>query len=50
MAGEGLSALILPTYQTLQLIPIPGLLAGQATLYRVAQMPMQNNNTCTTLS
>jgi Flp pilus assembly protein TadG len=35
------------TYQTLQLIPIPGLLEGQATLYRITEMPMGNGNTCT---
>jgi Flp pilus assembly protein TadG len=35
-------------YQTLQLIPIPGLLEGQATLYRTTEMPMNNTtNTCT---
>lgn len=35
------------TYQTLQLIPIPGLLEGQAILSRTVQFPMKNNNTCT---
>ena len=35
------------TYQTLQLIPIPGLLSGQATLYRTAKLPMKNNSSCT---
>ena len=34
------------TYQTLQLIPIPGLLEGKATLYRVTEMPMNNNSSC----
>jgi hypothetical protein len=38
------------TYQTFQLIPIPGLLPGQATIYRAVQMPMQNNHTCATVS
>jgi Flp pilus assembly protein TadG len=38
------------TYRTLQLIPIPGLLEGQATLYRVVQMPMQDNNTCSSVA
>ena len=44
------SVQIAVTYQTLQLIPIPGLLNGQATLYRVVQMPMKNNNVCSTVS
>jgi Flp pilus assembly protein TadG len=34
------------TYQTLQLIPIPGALAGQMVLYRTAEMPM-NTSSCT---
>jgi len=34
-------------YRTLQLIPIPGLLAGKINLYRVVQMPMKGNATCT---
>jgi len=47
----GLNAIqVAVTYQTLQLIPIPGLLKRQAVLYRVVQMPMHNNNTCTTVS
>ena len=36
------------TYQTVQLIPIPGLLAGKTTIYRVAQLPMKTNSSCTT--
>ena len=45
----GLNAVqVAVTYQTLKLIPIPGVLMGQATLYRTAQMPMKNNNTCST--
>ena len=35
------------TYQTVALIPIPGLLAGQMTLYRTAEMPMNKNSSCT---
>lgn len=35
------------TYQTLQLIPIPGLLVGQINLYRTSEMPMSNNSSCT---
>jgi hypothetical protein len=34
------------TYQTLQLIPIPGLLMGQATIYRTVQLPMKGNTAC----
>ncbi len=36
------------TYRTVQLIPIPGLLTGKTTIYRVAQLPMKNNSTCAT--
>jgi hypothetical protein len=44
----GLNAVqVAVTYRSLQLVPIPGLLQGQATLYRTVQMPMKNNNTCT---
>jgi uncharacterized protein YjdB len=32
------AAQVAVTYQTQQLIPIPGLLSGQATIYRVVQM------------
>jgi Flp pilus assembly protein TadG len=32
------------TYQTLQLIPIPGLLEGKATIYRTATLPMNPND------
>jgi len=47
----GLNAVqVAVTYQTLQLIPIPDLLTGQATLHRVVQIPMRNNNTCTAVS
>lgn len=35
------------TYRTLQLVPIPGLLTGKATLYRVAELPMSGNSSCT---
>lgn len=35
------------TYRTLQLVPIPGLLAGKATIYRVAELPMTGNSACT---
>jgi hypothetical protein len=35
------------TYQTVQLIPLPGLLTGQITLYRSAEMPMNKNSSCT---
>jgi Flp pilus assembly protein TadG len=35
------------TYQTIQLVPIPGFLAGQATIYRTATLPMNNNSSCT---
>jgi len=38
------------TYRTINLIPIPGLLPSQVTLYRVAQMPMQSNHTCSLVS
>jgi Flp pilus assembly protein TadG len=38
------------TYQTLSLIPIPGLLNSQFTLYRFTELPMQDNNTCTAVS
>ena len=34
------------TYQTLQLIPIPGLLVGQTVLSRTAEMPMSKNSSC----
>jgi Flp pilus assembly protein TadG len=32
------------TYRTVQLIPIPGLLEGKATLYRTATLPMNSND------
>jgi Flp pilus assembly protein TadG len=35
------------TYQTLQLIPIPGVLSGQVTLTRSVELPMNNNSSCT---
>ena len=35
------------TYRTLQLVPIPGLLTGRVNLYRTAQLPMNNNSSCT---
>lgn len=35
------------TYRTVQLVPIPGLLTGKVTLYRTAQLPMNNNSSCT---
>ena len=38
------------TYRTLQLIPIPGMLAGKVTLYRTATLPMNNNSSCPTPS
>jgi Flp pilus assembly protein TadG len=38
---------VVVTYQTPQLIPIPGLLAGKMTLQRTAQLPMKNNSSCT---
>ena len=38
------------TYQTMTLIPIPGLLNNQFSLYRSTELPMQNNNTCTPVS
>lgn len=38
------------SYQTINLIPIPGLLAGKVTLYRVVQMPMKGNSTCAVAS
>lgn len=38
------------TYQTIQLIPIPGFLAGKVTLYRTATLPMNNNVACPTPS
>ncbi len=34
------------TYRTLQLVPIPGLLTGQTTLYRTAEIPMNKNTSC----
>jgi Flp pilus assembly protein TadG len=34
-------------YKTMQLIPIPGLLTGQTTLNRTAEMPMSKNSSCT---
>ena len=34
------------TYRTLQLIPIPGILAGKMTLYRTAKAPISNNGSC----
>jgi len=37
-------------YQTLGLIPIPGLLPGSMKLRRVVQMPMNGNQTCTIVS
>lgn len=37
-------------YQTVNLIPIPGILPGTTTLYRVAAMPMKGNHTCTVVS
>jgi hypothetical protein len=37
-------------YQTINLIPIPGLLASKVILRRVIQMPMSSNNTCTIVS
>jgi Flp pilus assembly protein TadG len=33
---------VVVTYQTTRLIPIPGLLAGQATIRRVCQMPLRS--------
>ena len=38
------------TYRTLQLIPIPGLLTGKATLYRTAQLPISGNGSCSVTS
>ena len=39
------------SYQTLQLIPIPGLLAGQATIYRTSEMPLATQSgSCTVAS
>ena len=38
------------TYRTLQLIPIPGLLAGKVTLYRVAEAPIKGNGSCSVTS
>jgi Flp pilus assembly protein TadG len=41
------------TYRTLQLIPIPGVLAGKSTLYRTATLPMNsydNGGSCPTPS
>ena len=35
------------SYQTPQLIPIPGLLPGKVTINRTAQLPMKSNATCT---
>jgi len=35
------------TYQTAQLVPIPGVLSGQFTINRTAQLPMKNNSSCT---
>lgn len=38
------------TYRTMQLIPIPGLLAGKVNLYRTAEAPINNNGSCTITS